>query len=116
MRRTGRLVVLLTVAGALALAPAAFAQSAGSGYGGQSGIAGQVAQGGSGNSGNSGNGSGVAGETANGSAASDASGANGFLPFTGLDLAFLAGGGLLLLASGVVLSRTVSGNPRVGDR
>jgi hypothetical protein len=109
MRRTGRLVVLLTVAGALALAPAAFAQSAGSGYGGQSAVAGQVAQGGSGNSGN---GSGVAGETANGSAASDASGASGFLPFTGLDLAFLAGGGLLLLASGVVLSRTVSGNPR----
>src|SRR6266496_6095405 len=54
---TRRLVAILTVVGALALAPAAFAQSSGTGYGGPAGgVAGQPAQGGNNN-----NGSGVAG-------------------------------------------------------
>jgi hypothetical protein len=116
-RRTRRLLVSLTVAGALALAPAAFAQSSGTGYAGQSGVAGQVAQSGSGTNGDN---AGVAGQTtsrdASGSAASEAAGGNGVLAFTGLDLAFLAGGGLVLLGSGVALSRLVSRNARVADR
>ncbi len=102
---TRRLVAILTVVGALALAPAAFAQSTGTGYGGPAGgVAGQTAQGGNGS-----NGSGVAGNTSNsGPAATQAStGNNGVLAFTGLDLALLAGGGLVLLASGVALSRLV---------
>jgi hypothetical protein len=100
---TRRLVAILTVVGALALAPAAFAQSSGVGYSGQAGgVAGQTAQGGNGNN------SGVAGNTSgNGPAASEASNGNGVLAFTGLDLALLAGGGLVLLASGVALSRLV---------
>ncbi|MDX6605687.1 MAG: hypothetical protein QOD14_227 [Solirubrobacterales bacterium] len=100
---TRRLVVILTVVGALALAPAAFAQSSGTGYGGEAGgVAGQTAQGG-----NNGNNSGVAGKTASGTAATEATSSNGVLAFTGLDLALLAGGGLVLLASGVALSRLV---------
>jgi hypothetical protein len=100
---TRRLVVILTVVGALALAPAAFAQSSGTGYGGEAGgVAGQTAQGGS-----NGNNSGVAGKTASGTAATEATSSNGVLAFTGLDLALLAGGGLVLLASGVALSRLV---------
>jgi hypothetical protein len=100
---TRRLVAILTVVGALALAPAAFAQSSGTGYGGPAGgVAGQTAQGGANNNGN------VAGETSNsGPAATQASSSNGVLAFTGLDLALLAGGGLVLLASGVALSRLV---------
>jgi hypothetical protein len=99
---TRRLVVILTVVGALALAPAAFAQSSGTGYGGEAGgVAGQTAQGGNGNN------SGVAGKTSNGTAATEATTSNGVLAFTGLDLALLAGGGLVLLASGVALSRLV---------
>jgi hypothetical protein len=106
---TRRLVAILTVVGALALAPAAFAQSSGVGYGGAAGgVAGQTAQGGSNPTGNSG----VAGATknggnGNGTAATEASNGNGVLAFTGLDLALLAGGGLVLLASGVALSRLV---------
>jgi hypothetical protein len=100
---TRRLVAILTVVGALALAPAAFAQSSGTGYGGEAGgVAGQTTQGGNGN------GSGVAGEKTNGNtAATQATSSNGVLAFTGLDLALLAGGGLVLLASGVALSRLV---------
>jgi hypothetical protein len=104
---TRRLVAILTVVGALALAPAAFAQSSGTGYGGAAGgVAGQTAQGGS----SGGNNNGVAGATkngTNGTAATEASNGNGVLAFTGLDLALLAGGGLVLLASGVALSRLV---------
>ena len=99
---TRRLVVIVTVVGALALAPAAFAQSSGTGYGGAAGgVAGQTAQCGNGNN------SGVAGTTTNGTAATEATGSNGVLAFTGLDLALLAGGGVVLLASGVALSRLV---------
>ena len=99
---TRRLVAILTVVGALALAPAAFAQSSGTGYGGPAGdVAGQTAQGGN----DKGN---VAGTEATSTpAATQASTGNGVLAFTGLDLALLAGGGLVLLASGVALSRLV---------
>lgn len=96
---TRRLVAILTVVAALALAPAAFAQSTGTGYGG---IAGQTAQG-------SKDKSGVAGNDENGGpvATQATTSSNGVLAFTGLDLALLAGGGLVLLASGVALSRLV---------
>lgn len=99
---TRRLVAILTVVGALALAPAAFAQSTGTGYGG---IAGQTAQGSKDKSGVAGNN----GNTGNdGTVATQASSSSsGVLAFTGLDLALLAGGGLVLLASGVALSRLV---------
>jgi hypothetical protein len=97
---TRRLVAILTVVAALALAPAAFAQSTGTGYGG---IAGQTAQGSKDKSGVAGN----SGGNGNGPTATQASTSNGVLAFTGLDLALLAGGGLVLLASGVALSRLV---------
>jgi hypothetical protein len=110
---TRRLIVMLTVVGVLTLAPAAFAQSSGSGYGGQAGgVAGTVGTGGGG---------GVAGQSSTGgkdgngvagtSAASETSNSNGVLAFTGLDLALIAGGGLVLLAGGVALSRIVARNP-----
>jgi hypothetical protein len=99
--------VLAAVVAVLALAPAAFAQSTGTGYGGQAGgTAGQVAEGG-----------GTAGVTGAGgggnAAASEASNADqgGLLAFTGLDVALIVGGGLLLLGSGVALSRLVARNP-----
>ena len=98
---TRRLVAILTVVAALALAPAAFAQSTGTGYGG---IAGQTAQGSKDKSGVAGN-NGTNGN--DGTVATQASSSNGVLAFTGLDLALLAGGGLVLLASGVALSRLV---------
>src|SRR4051794_3804091 len=104
-----RLMVAVTaVVGVLALAPAAFAQSTGTGYAGQGGVAGQVQQGG-------GEG-GVAGQTAsgsnaNGNAATNASGGGGVLAFTGLDLLLIAGGGLVLLIGGVALSRLVARHP-----
>jgi hypothetical protein len=95
---TGLTIVM--VIAALALAPAAFAQSTGTGYGGTAGgVAGQVAQGGNGNNPN--------GTAGTGSVATRASGNSGFLPFTGLDVALLIGGGLLLLGTGVGLSRLV---------
>src|SRR6266498_677952 len=98
---TRRLVAILTVVGALALAPAAFAQSSGTGYGGVAGgVAGSTAQG-------NGNNNGTAGKSNEGTAATEATSSNGVLAFTGLDLALLAGGGLVLLASGVALSRLV---------
>ncbi len=102
---TRRLVAILTVVGALALAPAAFAQSTGTGYEGiAGGVAGQTAQGGKSNDGPAG----TAGKTNDGTASTNATSGNGVLAFTGLDLALLAGGGLVLLASGVALSRFVS--------
>ena len=101
-------MILLTIVGVLALAPSAVAQSTPTGYGGQAGgVAGQVQQGGAGGE------QGVAGtsQNGNGTAASNASSGNGVLPFTGLDLALIAGGGLMLLAGGVALSRLVARNP-----
>jgi hypothetical protein len=97
---------------ALAFAPTALAQSTGSGYAGQSGVAGQTGGGGGNNGGGggvAGTTSGVAGDTTggNGNVASQAGEGNGVLAFTGLDIALLAGGGLMLLGSGLVLSRLV---------
>jgi hypothetical protein len=98
---TRRLVTILTVVGALALAPAALAQSTGTGYDGPaSAVAGQTAQGNNDKGGNTGP-----------VASQSASSGTGFLPFTGLDLVLLAGGGLVLLASGVALSRLVGRHP-----
>jgi hypothetical protein len=96
---TRRLVAILTVVGALALAPTALAQapSTGTGYP-QGGVAGAT-QGGNNNSGPQPN---------EAPAATQATSSNGVLAFTGLDLVLLAGGGLVLLASGVALSRLVS--------
>jgi hypothetical protein len=116
--KSRRLIVGLTVLGALTLAPAAFAQSTGTGYGGQGGVAGQVSPGGSvaGQVGQGGEGPNVAGSTATGSsgpAASQPSGGNRLLAFTGMDLALLAGGGLLLIGSGWALSRLVARNSAV---
>jgi hypothetical protein len=99
--------VLAAVVAVLALAPAAFAQSTGAGYGGQAGgTAGQV-------QGGSTPGGGTAGAEASKNAASEASSPDqgGLLAFTGLDVALIVGGGLLLLGSGVALSRVVSRNP-----
>jgi hypothetical protein len=102
-------VAISAVIGILALAPAAFAQSTGTGYSGQGGVAGQVSEGGGGGvAGQTAQGGGVAGETA---ASESAGGGGGVLAFTGLDLALIAGGGLLLLAGGVALSRVVARHP-----
>jgi hypothetical protein len=98
-------VALSVVIGILALTPAAFAQSSGTGYAGEGGVAGQVSQGGEGNNG----GGKVAGTTAASQANPPSN--NGVLAFTGLDLALIAGGGLLLLAGGVALSRMVARDP-----
>jgi hypothetical protein len=99
-------VTLGVVIGILALTPAAFAQSTGTGYAGEGGVAGQVSQGGGGNNGGNGE---VAGTTAANQA--NPPGNNGVLAFTGLDLILIAGGGLLLLAGGVALSRLVARHP-----
>ena len=108
-------VLAVVGVGVLSLAPAAFAQSSGTGYGGQSGVAGQTCQGGGsgGVAGETGNaGGGVAGATSgaagNPNAASEAGEGNGVLAFTGTDIALLAGGGLLLLVTGFGLSRVVA--------
>jgi hypothetical protein len=109
---TGGICILAAVAAVLALAPAAFAQSTGTGYGGQAGgVAGQVAPGGP-PSGGEGAGA-AAGAPSGGAAAAEAGEAEegGLLAFTGLDVALIVGGGLLLLAGGVALSRVVARNP-----
>jgi hypothetical protein len=93
--------ILAAVAAVLALAPAAFAQTdpyAGTG----SGTQGQVAGGGGG---------GTAGNAATPSVAAEPTDDGSVLAFTGLDVALIAGGGLLLLAGGVGLSRLVARNP-----
>ena len=103
--------ILAAVIAVLALAPDAFAQSSGTGYGGQAGAtAGEVAQGGGTPGG------GTAGVTESGGAGAAAAEAGSpddgdLLAFTGLDVALIVGGGLLLLAGGVALSRVVARNP-----
>ncbi len=122
-----RLVVaLLSVFTVLALAPAAMAQAPVGGYGGTAGTTadqvaqgtpGQVAQGTAGETANQvaegteGGGGGAAGADNNGSVAAATESGSGVLPFTGLDLALLIGGGLVLIATGVVLSRVVARDP-----
>ena len=96
--------ILAAVAAVLVLAPAAFAQTdpyAGTG----SGTQGQVAGGGGGSAGNAATPSVAAEPTDDGSV----------LAFTGLDVALIAGGGLLLLAGGVGLSRLVARDPASGN-
>jgi len=108
------LCILTAVAAVLALAPAAFAQSTGTGYGGQAGgVAGQVAPGGPPSGGGAAEGAAAAGAPSGGAAAAEAGEPEegGLLAFTGLDVALIVGGGLLLLAGGVALSRVVARNP-----
>ena len=108
----GVCIGLAAVAAVFTLAPAAFAQSSGVGYGGQEGgVAGQVAPGGPPSDGGA---AGVAeGAPSGGAVAAEAGEAEegGLLAFTGLDVALIVGGGLLLLAGGVALSRVVARNP-----
>jgi hypothetical protein len=112
---------LAAVTAVLAFAPAAFAQSTGTGYGGQGGgVGGQVAPGappsaGGGVAGGVAGGGAAGAEAAPGGAAAAAQAGEaeegGLLAFTGLDVALIVGGGLLLLAAGVALSRMVARNP-----
>jgi hypothetical protein len=73
------LFVAVVAPGVLAIAPAAFAGSVKAGYGGGAGVQDEVGQ--------------AAGV------------ASGSLPFTGLDLALLVAGGLMLLVLGMFLRR-----------
>jgi hypothetical protein len=94
--------ILAAVAAVLALAPAAFAQTADPYAGVGGGTQGQVAGGTAG--GNAG-GAPVASEP------TEPADSDGLLAFTGLDVALIAGGGLLLLVGGVGLSRMVARDP-----
>ena len=111
-RSIGTYAALLAVLALLVTASSAFAQAPVPGYGGQaSDVAGVTTQGG-----DDGNGSAqeVAGATTEGPAGSEAvaaSASNGVLPFTGVDLILIAGGGLVLLGTGVALSRVVARHP-----
>jgi hypothetical protein len=84
-----------TVVLALAFAPAALAQSSSvDTYGGQGGeVAGLVSSGDSGSPGS---------PSGDGTASSSSA-----LPFTGLDVTLLAGGGLVLLLAGIGMARLV---------
>ena len=99
-------------------APVAAAQSSGSGYGGASGVAGTTEFGGVAGTTEQGavaGQSGVPGDGANGrdqALASEAMDGNGVLAFTGLDIALLVGGGLMLLAAGFVLRGLVGGETK----
>lgn len=87
-RRLLALVGVLAVACILIASPAAFAQDSSVGtYGGSGGESQAQIE-----------------ETAGLTATSDP----GALPFTGLDLALIAGGGLLLLGTGVLVARATS--------
>jgi hypothetical protein len=92
--RLARKFALIAVVGTMMLAPAAaFAQSSSvSGYGGKGGETVGVSQ--SNDPTNPGSPS-----------TSSGSGGGGVLPFTGLDVGFLLGGGLLLVAVGAALAR-----------
>jgi hypothetical protein len=98
--------ILAAVAAVLVLAPAAFAQTADPYAGTGGSTQGQVQGGG-----------GTAGETAGNNAASPnvasepTEADNGLLAFTGLDVALIVGGGMVLLLGGVGLSRLVARNP-----
>jgi hypothetical protein len=86
---------LIAVLGALVFVPAV--NAADSSVGGYANNEAQVVGGGSGNDPNGG----LGGTT---SKATDGGG-SGILPFTGLDLGFLIGGGVLLIAVGAALAR-----------
>jgi hypothetical protein len=93
--------ILAAVAAVLVMAPAAFGQDPYAGTG--SGTQGQVAGGGGGG--------GTAGNAGTPSVAAEPTDDGSVLAFTGLDVALIAGGGLLLLAGGVGLSRLVARDP-----
>jgi hypothetical protein len=88
MRRSTRLAALVVTLGMLALAPAAYGQgTAGSGYGGDGGE--------------------NVGNVESGTQGGEAKEAGG-LPFTGLDVSLILGGGLILVATGAGLGRVVA--------
>lgn len=94
MPRFRGIVAVITVVAAMALAPAAFAQSSSVDvYGGQGGESVGAL-----NNNDPTN----PGTTSGGGASADGGGA---LPFTGLDVGLLVGGGLLLIAVGAGLAR-----------
>jgi hypothetical protein len=98
--------ILAAVVAILVLAPAAFAQTTADPYAGAGGgTAGQVGAGGT-----AGGNAGGGGQPSVASEPTDTDD-GGVLAFTGLDVALIAGGGLLLLAGGVGLSRVVARNP-----
>ena len=105
------LSALASVVFVLALVPAANAQAPVTGYGGQGGVAGTVAGGNAGQSVGGERASGGSGNNGNGNVAGEAQASNDLLPFTGMDLLAIIGGGLVLLASGVLLSRIVVRDP-----
>jgi hypothetical protein len=89
-----RLVLILAVFGVLALPAAAIAQSSQNGY---SNVAGVSA------GGNQGGGNAP-------TAVQTTSGGGGSLPFTGLELGLVAGGGVLLLGAGFALRKVARHN------
>jgi len=110
MKTSARRGVAIAIAAlvVLAFAPSALAQAPIRGYGGQAGdVAGQVGGGAGGGGVGNETAAGGAGPAASEAAASD----GGVLAFTGLDLGLIAGGGLLLIVTGVALSRIVVRNP-----
>ena len=91
--RLVRGVSLVAVVATLAFAPAALAQSSAvEVYGGKGGEVTEAL------------GNGGAGSAGAGAPTTSAEGGGGVLPFTGLDLAFLIGGGVVLVAVGAGLS------------
>ena len=105
------LSALASIVFVLALVPAANAQAPVTGYGGQGGVAGTVASGGAQSVGGEKASGGNGGGNGNGNVAGEAQASNDLLPFTGMDLLAIIGGGLVLLASGVLLSRIVVRDP-----
>ncbi len=87
--KMGMILVSVLATLSLAIAPAAIAQSSSvGGYGGQAGVLAGADSG---------------GPTDPGGATSNSSS----LPFTGIDVSLLIGGGLLLLGIGIVMTRMV---------
>jgi len=96
-RTAALLALVVAVIGVLAFAPAAFSQgSAGETYGGDASVVETQVTGGGGASADPGD--------------TNTTSASG-LPFTGLDIGFALGGGLLLLATGFGVSRMVHHPP-----
>jgi len=95
-------IVSAILAAALILPAASLAQgSSVDGYGGSGGEVQSSLDSGSGGSANSG-----------GSASGSASASGGSLPFTGLDLGWMIGGGIVLIGAGIAMGRTASRAPQ----